>query len=1225
MDQSFQKTTVSPNVINKIDTPRTSNIKFLRAKRLEYYDTKSKSTLSGIDETPSSLTPKNQSLPQPQKSRTPRRCLSAPNSREQQPIFTAVAVPQSRNLLQSVNTISEGTCPHPSDQELQTIEAPTHRSLLRSSFISDLDQNLLEDISVPESEKLQHVMNWAKKFLNKCKVGDSLHNSSVLSSVDEGKLSNTNEQPSSFLSIKSTNSVEQCASFCSTHSPEAKLFSTLHNKDIKNNDTESDTSTLCDKSMESKVSEITNGAEEKLAPQKWWMPRSPGDKTNVNNVLSTEIESDPFSSQWLALQYNDRIDGTTDLAMAHGFSEDQIQFTDCLPDTSSQSTNNVYFATQFPGSTLHEKEHKHWKTEPKKWDYDTESTGFTEPKGNAKHDYYRPDSASSLDSEQLEALLLDLEIMQKAPEKRRRPTENPGVQTDRTFLVNKFAEYDTTTMLSLDSKSEKSEQPYKSHSNGVVPDILTVKSPSVCPVCDCTNNTNTSWCTECGCALLATNNQIHKKKTVSKSPVTHESLVDEMFVPRKQSSLETPSRSVETLHRMSPNLKDVKRTLCWEDNSDETSDCDGSVLEKYFFYVNQLDMIRSQEQNKQSKDTLFSGRSSEEEESSEVYGTPYSQERRAEQNFQQTDAFSDCEGTETQFLGTLACVVNPELENYEKQTRIKDRHEENVKVCSETSYGTKILKNKAQLDRNLQMTTHISSRGTGPKRYWEKSSIAWSSYTHGELKPRSTVSQRPLSAETRKKIPNDPYEDDKHNDRSPISGSRNPTRRPSSASLIPVSGYQSNVAYMKTANAWTVSEHLCRSKWNGFLDFEADNGSMWLLLPDELWISIFSQLSHKDLSQVAQVCQRFRHIASDDSLWKIIEIANSHSLNDDCLASIGLHHPESLSLYRCHDDTQCITEDGLRKLFQHCKDSLMELKITNCSGQRFEGDTILLHASNYCNQLISVDVSWTAATDKGINALVESSQHLKNLSVNGCKITDHAINALVKKHCKSLIKLEVFGCHALTATCLTSVATECTHLQTLNIGRIPKITDVCLAKIASHLKHLTTLNVTGLNVVRDRAVHLLVKQCPKLENLTLSSCSQVTDVSLVEISTYQPKIKYLDISGCKKVTDIGIQALSRSCQQIHYLDLSSTGTGKRGVCLLASYCHGSLECVKLSFCKDVTADAIEKLCKNCKKLKMLHLYGCRISPNLESIKKLKKTNFKIFHDLSIPTANILGD
>lgn len=33
---------------------------------------------------------------------------------------------------------------------------------------------------------------------------------------------------------------------------------------------------------------------------------------------------------------------------------------------------------------------------------------------------------------------------------------------------------------------------------------------------------------------------------------------------------------------------------------------------------------------------------------------------------------------------------------------------------------------------------------------------------------------------------------------------------------------------------------------------------------------------------------------------------------------------------------------------------------------------------------------------------------------------------------------------------------------------------------------------------------------------------------------------------------------------------------------VANYCHTNLECVELSFCKNVTLDVVEKLCKNCR-------------------------------------------
>ncbi|XP_043939642.1 F-box/LRR-repeat protein 2-like [Protopterus annectens] len=226
---------------------------------------------------------------------------------------------------------------------------------------------------------------------------------------------------------------------------------------------------------------------------------------------------------------------------------------------------------------------------------------------------------------------------------------------------------------------------------------------------------------------------------------------------------------------------------------------------------------------------------------------------------------------------------------------------------------------------------------------------------------------------------------------------------------------------------------------------------------------------------------------------------------------------------------------------------------------------------------------------------------------------------MAKKHGKRLKSLEVFGCHALTAPCMTYMARECPNLQILNMGRLPKITDTCLAQMMSNLKSLRSLNVTGLTVIRDRVLHHIVRQCPKLERLTISSCPLLTDVSLIEISTYLQTIQYLDVSGCKKVTDTGVQALAMSCHQLQYLDLSSTETGHRGVCLLASYCK-NLECVKLSFCKEISQDAVKKLCKSCIKLKLLHLYGCRTMYDLKAIKDTNK-NVKVHHDLSVHSSH----
>ncbi|KAE8633165.1 hypothetical protein XENTR_v10001805 [Xenopus tropicalis] len=1204
MEQSLQMANTLSNVVDKLDTPRTSNLKFLRDKRLNYFCGKNaKRSLSDTDKPQPSEIKKSLPHCHPKKSESPRRAFSTPSSKH------SFSTPGEVQVNLNDETKAEGTNLQPGAQKTNIKEPLTHRSLLSSSFVSGLDQELLEDVCVPESDKLQHVMCWARKFINKFDGEESSQTVTTHKAAFSGDnltvAKNITEEPKRKSNHNTYKLAHTTPSTPSVSINTVQLTNSLEDNELNLHKSENllssfESFTLCDDSVECNSSDIKKLAKEEETREIFCGDRSIKQKTRAISTLSagrTSTEQDNFTKtfyHWNNCQDEkeaDRIFETFQSLERYGSDPNVYKSRSRIYETKSDCEEKDDILER---GILHDVEHIE--------NLDSGSESSRVKDSGTYTNYFerlkdRPSSAmSTVDTERLNTLLLDLGINHKGSEERRYPSDTDGSWTSRTFLVKKFAEFETAergviAKSHTDSLHNKNPEQQSSISHLVkcLPDDISSTSSKLCPVCDFCNISGGSWCTECGSILLDSQTKLNGKQTEGKLQVKQKKNQDEMCFTRSSNDFLNYSRNLDKTY-VSNVIAQDKKTPTWEENSDVNSDGNESVLDKYFFYVNHLEMIRSKEQKQETKHLPSNNSSSDlsSEDSSEEHIEVYSPSRIAELHCRFISE-DDSEEDETHFLEGAQVAFKREVAYIGEQAKGKGQTSFNnhLKELGMKKYGPKAQKDlNASLDRNLPKDTHIASKVTGSKRHWEKSSIAWASFTHGEMKPRSTAIRRPDSAESRKRTSGSKYQGDNH--------------------------------------AGAEAEHCARSKYSKFDEMAKwdTQKDMWLLLPDELWIFIFSKLPHKDLSKAAQVCRRFCHIANDDSLWKIIEITNCHSLNDDYLASIGHHHPESLKLNHCHDSGQCITDEGLRQLFQNCKDFLKELKITNVSGPRFAGDAILFHASSYCRKLTSVDISWTAATDNGVITLIDSSPQVQNLSVNGCKITDHAITALVQKHSKSLVKLEVFGCHALTARCLCTVATECVYLQCLNIGRLPKFTDVCLAKIASSLNKLTTLNVTGLNVVRDRSVHHIVKQCLKLENLTLSSCSQVTDVSLVEISTYLPTIKYLDVSGCKKVSDIGIQALARSCKQINHLDLSSTGVGKRGVCLLASYCYASLECLKLSFCKDVTADAIEKLCKNCKRLKMLHLYGCRISPDLDYIKKFSKS-FKIFHDLSVPAANIL--
>ncbi|XP_069086071.1 uncharacterized protein [Pleurodeles waltl] len=81
----------------------------------------------------------------------------------------------------------EATMPylHRLKKETMFTQPKSDRSVMRRSYVSDLDDGLLDDVHVPETQKLKHVMGWAQKFLKKRECEDDIEASATVSESDE--------------------------------------------------------------------------------------------------------------------------------------------------------------------------------------------------------------------------------------------------------------------------------------------------------------------------------------------------------------------------------------------------------------------------------------------------------------------------------------------------------------------------------------------------------------------------------------------------------------------------------------------------------------------------------------------------------------------------------------------------------------------------------------------------------------------------------------------------------------------------------------------------------------------------------------------------------------------------------------------------------------------------------------------------------------------------------
>ncbi|XP_046335483.2 uncharacterized protein LOC124117572 [Haliotis rufescens] len=552
------------------------------------------------------------------------------------------------------------------------------------------------------------------------------------------------------------------------------------------------------------------------------------------------------------------------------------------------------------------------------------------------------------------------------------------------------------------------------------------------------------------------------------------------------------------------------------------------------------------------------------------------------------------------------------------------------------------------LDRK-RMTQSIVRESIEAKpyqRHWEKSSIAWSSFHPRELSTRSsmknfmmqdprvkcsTSTENMATAETRRPdgrgaaqthkksrpASADLYRRKVQSSMRPASaqvrGNHQPRVRdtdppnlsPSQTSVIahrlPQEDHQPPMARTLQGPSAAITAY------NMYMEMtpriEEGEFSKWQCLPDEIWLYIFSFLPHSDLARMARACKQFCRISVDDSLWKHITVKKNHAICDQWLSQIAMRHPVSLALIQCHGDN--VTGRGLRELFRECTDNLKELNFSRCSRGGLTGDSILLHASARCRHLTHVDASWCHVTDNGLTALSESAHRLESLCLNGCQmLSDEGVETVIKKHGSSLRVLELFGCFNLTPRCIRCIATHCTNLLTINLGQCFRLTDSSITHLSASLGRVENLDLRGCKQIRDNCIRKIVRNCPRLKTIIIANCPHVSDAALVEIATYSMDVRSLDICGCRNVTDHSIRTLSNNCQRLTQLDISSSGCSHRSVTLLASYCNRNLETLKLNFLADITEVCLQKLVKNCKKLKTLHLYGCTSVRSIDKLKQL---------------------
>ncbi|XP_024960118.1 uncharacterized protein LOC112500770 [Cynara cardunculus var. scolymus] len=297
-------------------------------------------------------------------------------------------------------------------------------------------------------------------------------------------------------------------------------------------------------------------------------------------------------------------------------------------------------------------------------------------------------------------------------------------------------------------------------------------------------------------------------------------------------------------------------------------------------------------------------------------------------------------------------------------------------------------------------------------------------------------------------------------------------------------------------------------------------------------------------------------------------------------------------------DCSWLNEEQFTKTFERSDTSnLKVLQLDQCG--RCLPDyvlfTTLAHLPSKFSALTNISLKGACRlSDAGLSALVASAPALRSINLGCCSLlTSDGIIDLADKLGPILKELYIDECFGIDATRILPALLKLEHLEVLSISRFEMVNDSFIRQFVA---------------VRGE----------KMKELVLADCTKLTDKSLKAIAESCPGLCAIDLTNLSKLTDISIEHLANGCQTIQTMKFCRNAFSDEAVAAYVEACgeplkelslnhvdevghHTALSLAKharnlltldLSWCRNMTNEALGLIVDSCISLKMVKLFGC---------------------------------
>uniref|UniRef100_A0A2P2NGT8 Uncharacterized protein MANES_04G105600 n=1 Tax=Rhizophora mucronata TaxID=61149 RepID=A0A2P2NGT8_RHIMU len=273
----------------------------------------------------------------------------------------------------------------------------------------------------------------------------------------------------------------------------------------------------------------------------------------------------------------------------------------------------------------------------------------------------------------------------------------------------------------------------------------------------------------------------------------------------------------------------------------------------------------------------------------------------------------------------------------------------------------------------------------------------------------------------------------------------------------------------------------------------------------------------------------------------------------------------------------------LEESFPHAK-SLCELDLSNS----FISDELLCLVAQACLPLNKLKISQCYNFSfAGIHCLLNGYQFLVYLDLEGANFLDDQSIVELSKFLCNLTFVNLSLCSKLTSYAFFTLMRNCPLLEEIRMER----TNLGVEEFTTDFVvngHVKSLNLAGNNFLDDGCIKEIALCCPNMQVLNISYCPTITEEGIGEVLGNCREIRHLEMNRCVGIKNLDIEF---ELPKLENLQAQSPGIDDEALAKIANKCPMLLH-LNLDGCLSVTAEGVNQVVQNCRKLREISLKWC---------------------------------